>query len=199
MKTMLASLTRLNRLGIFLLILSVSTVVMMFIPCGILGLLWVLYQQGTLTGEMLLPDGVTPATTVSELQQMEQEFLGQKSLGFMANLSLATVIQLSICWMLVRIGLCWKRNEAFGQRVIQSLFVIGLISVFHGLYGFVAGCFMDASLGGQVLLHSYLYDLIMVGSQSGMVGSLTTGLLFIALSQVLKQGQVLKTEQELTV
>jgi len=200
METIISKLTKLNRIGLLLIILSVFTTVLVILASGLAGVaIWFFAQDFFLTPEMMLPENVKPTTTVVELIEMDREYMKGQYPLMTCYLTAFAVVQLLICWMLVRIGLSWKRNEAFSESVIQSLLIVGVISLLHGVYGLFSSFFIDSSFAGEIFFLSSMRDITVTGTEYGMIGSFTTGLLFIALSQVLKQGRVMKTEQELTV
>lgn len=190
---------KLKRVGLALIIIPTLNLAIGLLVLGlILGALY--FAPDLIPSDLLNTSEVIQSTdTVATLMEADKEFLTTEFPTLAIAVTISSLIYCAIVFFVVRIGLAWRRKDVFAATTISSLHWIGVTYLISTVSGLGISIFGPLSLAHDVLIYSAMFDLLLVGSTASGIDSLSTGLLFIALSWVLKHGKLLKEENELTV
>ncbi|HAV12945.1 MAG TPA: hypothetical protein DCX06_05555 [Opitutae bacterium] len=191
---------KLKRMGIALIIIAALSFVFFSLFALLLTLMLTIVPREEFDEILtVLPEGIQASDSIATLQSADLAFFETQTSLMTVSAIFGVIVFTSITYFLFRIGLAWKRKETFTKPVISSIHWIGVISILNAIVTFCLSITASESPGSQAFGHTFLYDLIIYGGETNGLGNLSTGLLLIALGWVLKHGQALKEEHELTV
>lgn len=190
---------KLKRVGLALIILPALSIGLTTLIVAVLFAALIFFPDVVTDSVKQFYESVSQRENIPNLGEIDLRFFNEHQTPFKFAVAFNYLIHLAVGCFVIRIGLAWWRNEAFTAKTVSSLHWIGILTLLNGLYGLCMTIFAPTSPVFEMLIMSNIHNAALTDYNSNGLGSLTTGLLLIALSWVLKHGMLLKEENDLTV
>ena len=146
----------------------------------------------------LLPEGISPDTTVRELVAKDHAFFEAHLGSYRLVLILTGLFYATLAVIILRMALAWRKEHPFGPATVRGLRWLGVIFLVQFFGSFLATPFLPYAEYTDLLSYSVMYDLA-VETLFTSGANLSCGIVFLTLSWVMEHGRNMKEEQSLTI